>query len=562
MNWKKVFHLIRVDMKAGRLLRGQRLIKYNVKKSTFYSYLFYAIAIAVGLVVGFLVGYVYNSFLGDAGIQGLFAQYFPSFLLALPTIVLVYTLVFTMLQQIQRSGVKFTRQAPYWLPVTWQEHTLASILAELLGFPLISIAFISSSILVFSLYIGETLLTIGAVVAMIASAFIASSTTEIIRILQVRFIGAVYKSTGRAAVWVRFIGSLIFFIVFYIVYFSITTGTNSLAFIQTIASGQNAFWFVPFVWLGLTLFSLISGLWIQGFAFLLASILLIVGLFLLAVYLNKRFGLYEPPAITISRGVYTPKTGILGKLGFSSVQAALIRKDLKGFTRRRELISIFILPIIFLIIPIMTSLGPATAQNPEPIGLQLFWFVYMTLFPTAIMAISLGSFLTGEEGQSIWRIYMSPISAKDFVKSKFSLMMFFSLIILPITLTAGYLLYQPTFRAIVVLGLESVFLAFSAGSLSLANGIKGADFNEVPRPRMIRPEWSIISLLTCGAVALAVLLPFTPYMISIFAGGPIAAFIDLYVATAISGVLATVLCTIFYKMAVGNARELLKRAEL
>ena len=52
----------------------------------------------------------------------------------------------------------------------------------------------------------------------------------------------------------------------------------------------------------------------------------------MAVYLNTRFGLYEPPAIKVQKsGTYAPKAGVLGKIGFSSAEAALIRKDLWAF---------------------------------------------------------------------------------------------------------------------------------------------------------------------------------------------------------------------------------------
>jgi uncharacterized membrane protein YhdT len=561
MNWKTVRYLLSVDRKSGRLLRGQRLIKYDVRKSDFYAYLFYALSIGIGLAAGFLALYIYNSVLAaDSSIAGLLNIYYPSILIALPTIVLIVTLVFTMLQQIQRSGAKFVRQVPYWLPVTWQEHTLATILAELVGFPLYTIAFIASAVLVFSLAVGSLLLTIGSVIAMIGAAFIASATTEIFRILQVRFIGAVYKSTGRAAVWVRFIGSLLFFVVFYIIYFSIVGGNNSLIFIQAIASGQSAVWYVPFVWLGLTLASLTMSLWLQAFAYLAGAILFIVGLYLVATELNRRYGLYEPPAITISRGVYAPKAGVLGKIGLSSVQAALIQKDLKAFTRRRELIGIFILPIVFLIVPIMTAFNGSPASQ-GPTGLP-FWFVYMTLFPTTLMAMSLGSFMTGEEGQSVWRIYMSPISPSDYVRSKYVFTLLFSLILLPLTTAIGYVIFQPSLTATTVLVLESIFMAFAVGALSLGNGIKGADFNEVPRPRMMRPEWAILSFLTCAAAALAILLPFLPYLIAVFTNGAVNSFLDLYTATAISGVIAVVMSAIFYKIAVGNAKELLSKAEV
>jgi hypothetical protein len=41
-----------------------------------------------------------------------------------------------MFQQIQISGIKKTSQVMYWLPVTWQENTLASILSNLMGLPI------------------------------------------------------------------------------------------------------------------------------------------------------------------------------------------------------------------------------------------------------------------------------------------------------------------------------------------------------------------------------------------------------------------------------------------
>jgi hypothetical protein len=79
---------------------------------------------------------------------------------------------------------------------------------------------------------------------------------------------------------------------------------------------------------------------------------------------------------------------------------------------------------------------------------------------------------------------------------------------------------------------------------------------------MMRPEWGILSFLTCAAVALAVLLPFLPYLIAVFTNGAVNSFIDIYTATAISGVIAIVMSVIFYKIAVGNAKELLSKAEV
>ncbi|MCX8151257.1 MAG: hypothetical protein N3D85_07135 [Candidatus Bathyarchaeota archaeon] len=561
MNWKKVVYLIRVERKAGRLLRGQRLIKYNVKRSRVFGYILHIAVITVGLIIGLLLGYFFNNaMVSDSTLQKLVAQGFRSLLFSLSTLVLIFSLVFTMLMQIQRSGIKLARQVLYWLPVTWQEHTLAAILAEMLGFPILAVLFIGAAVLPFSFFVGQTVVAVGSVLAMLGAAFTASATTEILRILQVRFVGAVYKSTGRGAVWVRFAGSIMFFIFFYVIYFYITSGANALYFVEAVSSAQSTMWLVPYVWFGVTLFFLTLGWTVQGIVFLALSVLFMTGLFFLATELNRRFGLYEPPVITISRGVYIPKTGVLGKFGFSTAEAALIHKDFKAFTRRRELMGTFIAPIIFLLIPIMSTFN--TTQSPSTqTEMPLFMFAFTTAFPAAIMAMSMGNFMTGEEGQNVWRIYASPISAKNFVKSKYVFLLALSLLVLPITGAVSLLIYQPSFNVAVTVILEAVLLVVPIGLLSLANGIKGADFTEVPRPRMIRSEWSLINMIACSCAGLAVLAPLLPHAVVVLTGIQWGLFLNLPFSIALSATISAVLTAVFYHLAVGNAKEFLSKSE-
>jgi hypothetical protein len=563
MNWKSVLNLMQVERKSGRLIRGKKITKYH--ENRFLAYWPYWLALAIGIASGVLAGVIYNlATTADPELLSMFQEGTVSIFFSLPTLVLVYSLVFTMMQQIRLSGVKVSTQVPYWLPVTWQEHTMASILASLMGFPLASVVFITSIITVFSVFIGQIVTAVLTSLAVLAAAFMASTITEVLRILQVRFIGAVYKSSGRAAVWVRFAGSLLFFILFYIGYFYVTSG-GAVTVIQTIASAQTAAWFIPFVWLGISLYYFTyftaTNLLI-GFLFMGLSILFIAGLFFLATKLNTRFGLYEPPAITVSRGVYAPKTGFLGKLGFSTVEAALIRKDLKAFTRRRELMTIFIIPIIIIIVPLMQSIGPSQAM---PDALLTIYRAMTFLFPASIMTMSLGSFMIGEEGQSAWRIYASPISAKSLIKSKYFFIVFFSLFVLVVTGIFGFAVYHPTVLYTIVAGIEAVFLVFALSAVSLSNGISGADFTETPRPRMIRVEWSFLNLGACLAAGVAILAPFIPYALSSMSGLIPAllggAFLDPFLALGISAVIAIVLAVIFYRIAISNAKELLKKAE-
>jgi hypothetical protein len=425
---------------------------------------------------------------------------------------------------------------------------------------LITIVFIASAVIMFSTFTGQVVQAVSSALGVCAAAFMASVITEILRILQVRFVGAVYKSTGRAAVWVRFVGSLGFFLVFYIVYFYVISGVGGVTFLQNVASAQSVVWFVPFVWLAMTLYSFVNGLLLQALAFLAFSLLFIFALFYLATLLNRRFGLYEPPAITVSHGLYAPRTGFLGRLGFSTVEAALVRKDLKGFTRRRELMMIFILPIVFIIAPLMQSFG--TKGTSSASAASPYFFAVIFLLPASAMAVFVGSFMMGEEGQAVWRIYSSPISAKNLVKSKYFIVIFFSILVLAVTGIVGFLILHPSLRAVLVSLVESVFLVFALGSLSLSMGIKGADFTEVPRPRMIRPLWNFLNLAACLVTAIIILTPFVPYMLSSFLPGLAGSLVDLYTALILSAIISVVSALIFYQIALKNAKELLTRAEI
>ena len=559
MNWKNVLRLISVDIKAGRLIRGQRLRRYRERR--FFQYLLYGGACILGLAIGIGVGSVYTG-VTDQALRDLFYQGARSLFLSFPSLVLIFSLVFTMMGQIQRMGVRASLQPPYWLPITWEEHTLASTIANLIGFPLASLILFSSAIATISIYLEQAPLAILTIFALPASAFIASTTTEIFRILQVRLIGAVYKSTGKAAVWVRFLGSMIFLVVFYVVWFAFTSGTGSIALIKSVAGAQQAVWFVPYVWLGMVLAAFVSGLFVQTVIFSLASILFILVLFYVAVRLNTRFGLYEPPAITVSRGVYAPKVGFLGKLGFSSLEAAVMRKDFKAFTRRRELMYVFITPLVFILIPLMQYLG--IYGGPVPREASRFLLAIILLAPGATMAIMLGLMIIGEEGESVWLFFSSPITAHGLVKCKYAFVIIFSFVVMLMCGVIGILVARPSPDIAMALLIESILLIFALGAVSLGAGIKGADFTEAPRPRMVRPLTVLVYMLLCLVLALAIFSPLLPHAVTM-GDIPIPVSlprIDLYVAVSISAVIALVVTFVFYRIALNAAEKFLTEAEV
>lgn len=564
MNWKKVLYLLRVERKSGRLLRGIKATHYRERGIMAYwpYWLAAIIGIAVGLLANSIAEGVYSNPTSIPGLPTLNDAAL-GFFVSMPTFTLILSLVFTMFQQIQLSGIKKTSSVMYWLPVTWQEHTLASILSNLFGLPLALVAGFSAGLIVFGAFNGLVVAALLSTIGMFATAFMGSALTEIVRVLQVRFTGAVYKSSGRAAIYIRLIGSLLFFIVLYIVYFAIFTGNGFVTFISTLSSFQTSIWYIPFVWVGIALYYLFSSELLLGTVFVAVSALLIVGLYYLAIHLNQRFGLYEPPAIRVqTSGVYTPKTGLLGSLGFSSVEAAIIRKDVRSFTRRRELMGIFIVPIVFVIVSIFNSINTSNSGAGE---LAIFFQAMIFLFPAGILAMTLGNMLIGEEGQAVWRIYASPVSAKSLVKSKYAFLVLLSVIVLIITGAVGVVFFKPTLNFTIAAFAEGLFLIFALGAIGLLFGFKGADFTVSRRQRMIRQEWSLFSLIACTLAGLAIIAPLVPYVLTAlplpFLTLPVMGQVELAISLTISGIIAAVFTAVFYKLNIGSSKELLRKAE-
>jgi len=284
-------------------------------------------------------------------------------------------------------------------------------------------------------------------------------------------------------------------------------------------------------------------------------------LFAVAVKLNSRFGLYEPPAIRISIGAYAPKVGIWGRLGFSLSEAAIMRKDFKAFTRRRELMYFFVLPIAIIVSMIMPLMRTGQAGTLVPREF-FFFFAMILLMPGAIMAISLGSMIIGQEGSPVWHLYSSPITAESLVKGKYAFVVIFSCAVTLTCGTVGILIFRPSLRMVFAAIMESIFLIVSLSAVSLRGGIKGADFVEIPRPRMIRPLEFIINFIICLILAVVILAPLFPY------AGAMIGFLNplpqfyLYIALAISGAITAIMTYGFYRIAVKNAKDFLAEAEI
>jgi hypothetical protein len=109
---------------------------------------------------------------------------------------------------------------------------------------------------------------------------------------------------------------------------------------------------------------------------------------------------------------------------------------------------------------------------------------------------------------------------------------------------------------------EAFFIVLPVASVSLQVGFKGADFSETRRARMVRQEWSLLGFIVCATAGAAVLAPvLVLYGLSLLAGTSISS-LDLAIGVVISAAISIAISTVFYRINIDSAKELLRKAEV
>ena len=184
MNWKNVLLLVNADIKSYRLVGGKRFRRFRENRAVTYS--LYIGACLLGASVGWFAGNLYSG-ITEPQMRTLILQAAVNFFISFPTIALLYGLILTQMSQFQRIGAKVHVQPLYWFPITWEEHTLASVIANILGVPLAVTLFVASGMVVASILIDLVPLALLTIFALFVCVFMASVTTEITKVLQIRF---------------------------------------------------------------------------------------------------------------------------------------------------------------------------------------------------------------------------------------------------------------------------------------------------------------------------------------------------------------------------------------
>src|SRR5216117_1360835 len=263
-----------------------------------------------------------------------------------------------LLWELNASTESETTDAINWLPITPSEYVLASTLstsytysplvAVVLGYAL-PIGFLTENGDAFVLLVGISLV----------ATLIGSVGVEILRSMLARASSAFSRIGGNAMVAMRILG-VVLVLVFTQALFS---GFLVVRIISTLVGDIAATVAVPVFWPTLSITSLLGSDLLSSAIYSLLSLGFFFVLTYIALFLRARFWITAPPSLHFSSSGSLSGISKLRWLGLSSLSVALLRRELRSATRRKEVVRLMAIP---LILPVMV-LFPVVF-SPAPVG--------------------------------------------------------------------------------------------------------------------------------------------------------------------------------------------------
>ena len=281
----------------------------------------------VNLIIG-LAGFLIAAFLtinfAWVFLEGFSASLFMfQIAIFLPSLMTLTAIMYGLLFEFSQSSSVGSSDVINWLPIHALEFVLASVLSMFYFLaPLLGIVYGAA----LGLSLSTNMLDVGlfSLVVSTLGLFFGAFILEIIRAITNRVSSTVYKRTGRTAVVIRMVVFILVFVVFMLV-----SNVNFLfSILEQFLGGIEAAWFIPLLWPSLTIMTYIATETLQLIIYALLSIGFTALLLWISVKLREKYWVPAPFAIKLaSSKPYTPKQGLLGSLGFSAAEAALIKKD-------------------------------------------------------------------------------------------------------------------------------------------------------------------------------------------------------------------------------------------
>ncbi len=504
--------------------------------------------LAIGLALFFvalLVGILTVSFLKLGPLTSTdISQLVLTIFAGLPLFLTGFYFTMGLLWELNASAEAESADVINWLPISPGEYVVASSLSTSYTYsPVLMIAYgFTIPIAIFS----GNLLPLSLMIPLgFLASMIGSIAVEILRASLSRASSAFNKVGGRPYIVIRILGIMLVLVFTQLLF----NGFFISRIIGSLVSGSSVGAFIPILWPSLSLTKAIQSDLLGSGLFLGLSVGFFGALGWIALFLKARYWVVPASAVHFSGKGSISGPSRLGSYGFDQLSLALLRREVRSATRRKEVIRLTVVPIIIpVLIGFPLIFSPAPPSNGGQMSTLLPIFLGAPfLFGVGLGALFLGMTEMGQEGKSIWALSALPVSARMLVRTKIlftSIVSSIGLILAGVVTVLG--LKLPLYSLATFLGLGLITILAEA-SVGMAVGSKFADFSEGPRPRFVSITGSIIGSVL-GLVAMVIMV--APVGIAL-----VLAFLSrgspaLPLALPASGMLGLLIAWIGYKLSI------------
>jgi hypothetical protein len=391
------------------------------------------------------------------------------------------------------------------LPITAAEYVLASSASLAFSYS-IYVAVGLGAALGLALQFGLIYAWIITVLMSFVGVLIGAFGLEALRAFTNRASSLLYKRSGRAVMILRLVVLIVVFVFFQLIF----NPTIMLSLLGSIAGSVQGAPYFPLVWPSLAVASFIEDNLLSASLYAFLTFLLCGFFFLACARLRQAYWMPMPVSVKLSTATYAPSAGFLSRLGLNPAESAIVRKDFRSLSRRREMARFLAIPILIvasLLIPSLVS----TSQSPASSLGILFWF-FPLIFGVTFFALFTSMISVGQEGSAVWNLYSSPLLPRELVRAKVIANIILSLPIAIAFWLGITLLGHTSFKSSLAILLVLAALILAESFVGLALGAKYPDFSETIRSRFIRLTGMLTAMLFGATVAGAILAPYGLYV--------------------------------------------------
>ena len=540
LNFRLILHMAKVlALSSVRARRTTSSVPTGLAKSPKINLIIAAIAFPV---VAFLATSFVNSFLEGLSL-GAFVFQISIFL---PSFMTLAAIMYGLLFEFSQASSVGSSDIINWLPITAVEFVLASVLSMLYFLsPLLALVFGAS----FGLSLSANMLDTGLLTLVfgILGIFFGAFILEIIRAVTNRVSTSFYKRSGRTAVAVRMIVFLILMVTFFLV-----SNINFLfTILQQYMGGIGNAWFIPLLWPSLAVMSYLTAEPLQTLIYAVSSVGLVVVFLWASVKLREKYWVPVPVSITLKPSKpYAPKQGFLGRLGFNAAESALVKKDLHGLTRRKEMMVWIALPLAMSLISLFSFQSSGTTSNTTLSKLTPFWGPLIGVFLLAFYMALTG---IGQEGSAFLNLRIIPLKEREVAKSKLAVALLPSTAILIIVMAFIQIIVQLRLEASITVAVTLFAGLLECAFVGLAVGSRFPDFTELPRARFVDPIGTLVGMFI---VAVCVGITFLPPFVYSF---HVLRF-PILIAPLLSMIACVLVCYVSYHVILTSLQQLTRQS--